>query len=52
MAIHSAGRLVHHEEYRTEIVQDNVDIRLTGAARLAAAFRPHLTRSCGCIIPD
>jgi NAD(P)-dependent dehydrogenase (short-subunit alcohol dehydrogenase family) len=48
--IHCAGRLIRHEEHQPEVFADIVDIHLTGNMRLATAFRPHLTRTKGCLI--
>ena len=48
--IHCAGRLIRHEEFKPGVFADIVDIHLTGAMRMAAAFRPHLARTRGCII--
>lgn len=48
--IHCAGRLIRHEEYKTEVFKDILDIHLVGNLRLANAFRPHLKRSGGCLI--
>jgi len=48
--IHCAGRLARHKEYEIDTFKDVIDIHLTGAMRLAVAFRPHLKAAQGCII--
>jgi NAD(P)-dependent dehydrogenase (short-subunit alcohol dehydrogenase family) len=48
--IHCAGRLVRMQEFEVDTFADIVNIHLTGAMRLATAFRPHLARSKGAII--
>jgi NAD(P)-dependent dehydrogenase (short-subunit alcohol dehydrogenase family) len=48
--IHCAGRLIRWEEHKPEVFRDIVDIHLFGNVRLAAAFRPHLKASRGCMI--
>ena len=48
--IHCAGKLIRWEEHKPEVFRDIVDIHLFGNVRLAAAFRPHLKATCGCMI--
>ncbi|MEO8133041.1 MAG: SDR family oxidoreductase [Betaproteobacteria bacterium] len=48
--IHCAGKLIRWEEHKPEVFRDIVDIHLFGNVRLAAAFRPHLRTSRGCMI--
>lgn len=48
--IHCAGRLARWEEYKPDIFAEIVDIHLVANMRLAAAFRPHLRASKGCLI--
>lgn len=48
--IHCAGRLARHKEFEIDTFKDVIDIHLTGAMRLAMAFRLHLKASRGCII--
>ncbi len=48
--IHCAGRLSRWEEHKPEVFRDIIDIHLFGNVRLAAAFRPHLKASRGCMI--
>lgn len=48
--IHCAGRLVRWKEYEVATFQEIIDIHLTGAMRLATAFRPHLKNAHGTII--
>jgi NAD(P)-dependent dehydrogenase (short-subunit alcohol dehydrogenase family) len=48
--IHCAGKLIRWEEHKPEVFRDIVDIHLFGNVRLAAAFRPHLKASRGCMI--
>jgi short-subunit dehydrogenase len=48
--IHCAGKLSRWEEHKPEVFRNIVDIHLFGNVRLAAAFRPHLKESKGCII--
>lgn len=48
--IHCAGRLIRWEEHKPEVFRDIVDIHLFGNVRLAAAFRPHLKATRGCMI--
>ena len=48
--IHCAGKLVRWEEHKPEVFRDIVDIHLFGNVRLAAAFRPHLKATRGCMI--
>jgi len=48
--IHSAGRVTRQDAEPIAEFQDLIDIHLTGALRLAHAFRPHLAASGGCII--
>ncbi|MEY2801214.1 MAG: hypothetical protein RL513_798 [Pseudomonadota bacterium] len=48
--IHCAGKLKRWEEHQPEVFRDIVDIHLFGNVRLAAAFRPHLKRTQGCLI--
>ncbi len=48
--IHCAGRLMRWEEHKPDVFRDIVDIHLFGNVRLAAAFRPHLKATRGCMI--
>jgi NAD(P)-dependent dehydrogenase (short-subunit alcohol dehydrogenase family) len=48
--IHCAGKLKRWEEHQPEVFRNIVDIHLFGNVRLAAAFRPHLKQSQGCLI--
>ena len=48
--IHCAGKLIRWEEHKPEVFRNIVDIHLFGNVRLAAAFRPHLKVTKGCII--
>ena len=48
--IHCAGRLIRWEEHKPEVFREIVDIHLFGNVRLAAAFRPQLKASRGCMI--
>ena len=48
--IHCAGKLIRHEEHKPEVFREIVDIHLFGNVRLAAAFRPHLKATRGCMI--
>ena len=48
--IHCAGKLIRWEEHKPEVFRNIVDIHLFGNVRLAAAFRPHLKATKGCII--
>jgi NAD(P)-dependent dehydrogenase (short-subunit alcohol dehydrogenase family) len=48
--IHCAGKLIRWEEHKPEVFRDIVDIHLFGNVRLAAAFRPQLKASKGCLI--
>jgi NAD(P)-dependent dehydrogenase (short-subunit alcohol dehydrogenase family) len=48
--IHCAGKLIRWEEHKPEVFRDIVDIHLFGNVRLAAAFRPHLKATRGCMI--
>ncbi len=48
--IHCAGRLIRWEEHKPEVFREIVDIHLFGNVRLAAAFRPHLKATRGCMI--
>lgn len=48
--IHCAGKLQRWEEHQPEVFRDIVDIHLFGNVRLAAAFRPHLKQTRGCLI--
>ena len=48
--IHCAGKLKRWEEHQPEVFRDIVDIHLFGNVRLAAAFRPHLKQTGGCLI--
>ena len=48
--IHCAGKLIRWEEHKPQVFRDIVDIHLFGNVRLAAAFRPHLARTRGCLI--
>ncbi len=50
MLIHCAGRLKRWEEHQPEVFREIVDIHLFGNVRLAAAFRPHLKQTRGCLI--
>lgn len=50
VVIHCAGRLIRWEEHKPEVFRQIVDIHLFGNVRLAAAFRPHLKASRGCLI--
>lgn len=48
--IHCAGTLVPFKEHQPAVFERIVDIHLFGNVRLAAAFRPLLKESKGCII--
>ena len=48
--IHCAGKLIRWEEHKPDVFKDIIDIHLVGNVRLAAAFRPHLKASRGCMI--
>lgn len=48
--IHCAGKLKRWEEHQPEVFREIVDIHLFGNVRLAAAFRPHLKQTQGCLI--
>jgi NAD(P)-dependent dehydrogenase (short-subunit alcohol dehydrogenase family) len=48
--IHCAGKLKRWEEHQPEVFREIVDIHLFGNVRLAAAFRPHLKKTRGCLI--
>lgn len=48
--IHCAGKLIRWEEHKPEVFRDIVDVHLFGNVRLAAAFRPHLKATRGCMI--
>jgi NAD(P)-dependent dehydrogenase (short-subunit alcohol dehydrogenase family) len=48
--IHCAGKLQRWEEHQPEVFRQIVDIHLFGNVRLAAAFRPHLKKTRGCLI--
>ncbi len=48
--IHCAGKLKRWEEHQPEVFREIVDIHLFGNVRLAAAFRPHLKQTRGCLI--
>jgi len=48
--IHCAGKLIRWEEHKPDVFMDIIDIHLVGNVRLAAAFRPHLKASRGCMI--
>lgn len=48
--IHCAGKLKRWEEHQPDVFRDIVDIHLFGNVRLAAAFRPHLKKTRGCLI--
>ncbi|MEO6363000.1 MAG: SDR family oxidoreductase [Caldimonas sp.] len=48
--IHCAGKLLRWEEHKPEVFREIVDIHLFGNVRLAAAFRPHLKATRGCMI--
>lgn len=48
--IHCAGKLKRWEEHQPDVFRDIVDIHLFGNVRLAAAFRPHLRQTRGCLI--
>ncbi len=48
--IHCAGKLKRWEEHQPDVFRDIVDIHLFGNVRLAAAFRPHLKQTHGCLI--
>jgi NAD(P)-dependent dehydrogenase (short-subunit alcohol dehydrogenase family) len=50
VVIHCAGRAALDQEYAPAVFNQIVDLHLTGALRLANAFRPHLKASRGCII--
>lgn len=50
VVIHCAGRSALVEEYSPIVFNEIVNLHLTGALRLANAFRPHLKASRGCII--
>ena len=47
--IHCAGKLKRWEEHQPEVFRDIVDVHLFGNVRLAAAFRPHLKQTRGCL---
>jgi len=48
--IHCAGKLIRWEEHKPDVFREIVDIHLFGNVRLAAAFRPHLKVTRGCMI--
>lgn len=48
--IHCAGKLKRWEEHQPEVFREIVDIHLFGNVRLAAAFRPQLKATQGCLI--
>ncbi len=48
--IHCAGKLKRGDEHHPEVFRGIVDIHLFGNVRLAAAFRPHLKQTRGCLI--
>lgn len=48
--IHCAGYLVPFKEHMPDVFQKVVDVHLFAIVRLAAAFRPHLAQSRGCLI--
>lgn len=48
--IHCAGALVPFKEHQPAVFEKIIDIHLFGNVRLAAAFRPLLKESQGCII--
>ena len=50
VVIHCAGRAALDEEYSPIVFNEIVNLHLTGALRLANAFRPHLKARRGCII--
>lgn len=50
VVIHCAGRAALNQEYSPIVFNQIVNLHLTGALRLANAFRPHLKASRGCII--
>ncbi|MEO6028283.1 MAG: SDR family oxidoreductase [Candidatus Binatia bacterium] len=50
VVIHCAGRTALVQEYSPIVFNEIVNLHLTGALRLANAFRPHLKASRGCII--
>ena len=50
VVIHCAGRAAIGEEYSPIVFNEIVNLHLTGALRLANAFRPHLKASRGCLI--
>jgi NAD(P)-dependent dehydrogenase (short-subunit alcohol dehydrogenase family) len=50
VVIHCAGRVAIGQEYSPIVFNEIVNLHLTGALRLANAFRPHLKASRGCII--
>jgi NAD(P)-dependent dehydrogenase (short-subunit alcohol dehydrogenase family) len=50
VVIHCAGRSALVQEYSPIVFNEIVNLHLTGALRLATAFRPHLKASRGCII--
>jgi NAD(P)-dependent dehydrogenase (short-subunit alcohol dehydrogenase family) len=50
VVIHCAGRAAVGEEYTPAVFNEMVNVHLTGALRLANAFRPHLRTSRGCLI--
>jgi len=50
VVIHCAGRTALVQEYAPIVFNEIVNLHLTGALRLANAFRPHLKASRGCII--
>ena len=50
VVIHCAGRAAIGEEYSPIVFNEIVNVHLTGALRLANAFRPHLKASRGCLI--
>ena len=50
VVIHCAGKLIRWEEHKPAVFRQIDDIHLFGNVRLAAAFRPHLKASRGCLI--
>ena len=50
VVIHCAGRAALGEEYSPIVFNEIVNLHLTGALRLANAFRPHLKASHGSLI--
>ncbi|HEY2864350.1 MAG TPA: SDR family oxidoreductase [Casimicrobiaceae bacterium] len=50
MLINCAGIIRRDAEHDPAVFADVVDVNLTGAMRLAAAARPLLTRTAGCIV--